>query len=318
LNKKYLKLILKIGFSLVVLYFLTKKVNLVEIKDIITNSDIKVFVGVLFIYLLGQVVSSFKWKMISESMGFKEGFLKHTEYYFIGMFFNLFLPTTIGGDVAKCFYLSKSPDSPGKLMSLYSVFMDRFTGLLIISFMASLGLLSPLGQNINWLIKLPFVFLSLALLLCLFIPDILLLKFKENRFITNLSKTIKTFVDKPNLSFQILLIGLIFHLMVILIHIFIAKMIGIHISSLYYFIVYPISALAGFFPLSFNGIGPREYAYVTLFALAGVKAPDAISFSIIWFAIVFVSSLFGTIFYIKSDKKNITTNEFNLFQEAQE
>jgi hypothetical protein len=306
LIKKYLKLLFKIAFSVIVLYFLTKKVDLSEIKNIIMNSDIRIFILVLFVYLLGQVVCSYKWKMISKTLGFKDNFFKHIQYYFTGMFFNLFLPTTIGGDAIKCFYLSKAENSPGKLIAFYSVITDRFTGLIIISTMATLGLISSFGQNISLITKVPFILLSMGLITSLFIPNILPTKFQNNRFkfITNLIETAKTFINKPKLSFQILFVGLTFHLMVILIHIYIGKMIGIHISGAYYFIVYPISALVGFIPISFNGIGPREFSYVTLLGLAGVKATDAISFSIIWFAIIFCSSLTGIIFYVKANKES--------------
>jgi glycosyltransferase 2 family protein len=302
LSKKYLKLILKISFSFIVLYFLVKGVNLSEIKNTILKSDIRLFILVFLIYLLGQAFCSYRWKIIGSALGFKDNFFKYMQYYFIGMFFNLFLPTTIGGDAVKCFYISKTPDNPGKLMALYSVLADRFAGVIIISLMATLGLVSTMGKNIVPMAKMPFILLSVGLFTSIFIPNILSAKFQNNRFITNLANTLDTFIKKPDLAFRILFVGLVFHLMVVFIHVLIGKMIGINVPYAYYFIVYPISALAGFIPISFNGLGPREFSYVYLLGLAGVRASDAISFSIIWFAVIFFSSLCGTIFYVKSSK----------------
>ena len=45
---------------------------------------------------------------------------------FIGYFFNHFLPTAVGGDVVKAFYISKI--SKQAMRSYTSVFMDRFLG----------------------------------------------------------------------------------------------------------------------------------------------------------------------------------------------
>src|SRR3989338_1054307 len=46
----------------------------------------------------------------------------------ISLFFNLFLPSAVGGDIAKAYYIAK--DSGKKLASVTSVLIDRFFGLM--------------------------------------------------------------------------------------------------------------------------------------------------------------------------------------------
>ena len=49
-------------------------------------------------------------------------------FYFIGMFFNFFLPTIVGGDAVKAILLSRETGAPAR--STMSVFMERNVGLL--------------------------------------------------------------------------------------------------------------------------------------------------------------------------------------------
>ncbi|HOW58945.1 MAG TPA: lysylphosphatidylglycerol synthase transmembrane domain-containing protein [Candidatus Omnitrophota bacterium] len=62
-------------------------------------------------------------------------------YYlgFVGLFYNLFLPSAVGGDVAKAYYAYKH--SGKKIESATSIFLDRVLGFIALIVMAFLGLL---------------------------------------------------------------------------------------------------------------------------------------------------------------------------------
>ena len=59
-----------------------------------------VVVGVL-LYMAGQAVSSWKWQILLQPVRLDVPYLKVLAFYFTGMFFNLFLPTIVGGDAVK-------------------------------------------------------------------------------------------------------------------------------------------------------------------------------------------------------------------------
>jgi len=64
-------------------------------------------------------------------------------YYLIGSYFNLLLPTSVGGDVMRAWYLDGG--SGRKLASLAAVLLDRINGLIVLIAMACLAVvLSPL------------------------------------------------------------------------------------------------------------------------------------------------------------------------------
>src|SRR3989454_9403017 len=78
--------------------------------------------GALALFLAGQVLSAYKWSLLGRSVGYARPVGEYTRFYFIGMFFNLFGPSTIGGDVVRALYLAEG-HRPG--IAINSVVFDR-------------------------------------------------------------------------------------------------------------------------------------------------------------------------------------------------
>ncbi len=66
---------------------------------------------------------------------------------FLGMFFNYFMPGSVGGDLVKAYYVAKH--TPRKAAVLVSVFVDRMLGLTELAVLASvmIGVALALGEN---------------------------------------------------------------------------------------------------------------------------------------------------------------------------
>src|SRR5262245_34515023 len=79
----------------------------------------------LALYLVGQVLSAFKWWMLGSSVGLARPVVDYVRYYFIGMFLNVFGLGTLGGDVVRGLYLGgrRRP-----ALALNSVIFDREIG----------------------------------------------------------------------------------------------------------------------------------------------------------------------------------------------
>src|SRR5260370_26834506 len=63
------------------------------------------WLGALGLYLIIQTISGLRWQLLSRPLGFRRSVGHCIRFYFIGMFFNLFLPTSVGGDVGRAWYL---------------------------------------------------------------------------------------------------------------------------------------------------------------------------------------------------------------------
>lgn len=299
-KNKTLKLFLRISISFIFIAFLLHTSNIDDTFESLGKTNHFIWIWGILIYILGQVVSSYKWKFLAEGMGFQNKFREYINYYFTGMFFNLFLPTTVGGDVAKCYYLSRNDSKKRKAPAIYSVLAERFTGVVVIAWLGTLGMLFLYKDVVPFNITIFMAVFSLAIAFFTpFFPSLMMFFFKKKKWVRIMLRDIKPYWNNPKLVFRALYWSFFFHLLIIEIHIIIGHAMGLNIPVMYYFVVYPMAAMAGFIPLAFNGIGPREGTYIYFLSLIGIKQSSALAFGIFWFGIVLLSSLIGGIFYVK-------------------
>ncbi len=324
-RKKALKLLIRITISVIFISLLLHNADAVQTIKSLLKTDIRVWVSGIFLYILGQFISAYKWKLLANAAGYQKKFKDYMNFYFMGMFFNLFLPTTVGGDVVKGYYLSKGDVEGRKAPAIYSILADRFTGVAVIVWIATIASLSQAGNPVPLIFKIFLVSLSLGIIILTpAFPLILHKYFKRKKLARSILKDTKTYWTNPKLMATIFMWSLIFHITVVIIHVIIGHALKLNIPFGYYFIVYPISAIAGFIPFTFNGIGPREAAYVLFLHFIGITKAEAVAFGLLWLGIVICSSLFGGIFYIKGkhvpppEELEEEEEEFNLLQKAYE
>ena len=123
------KTVLKIVISVGLLAFLLHNTGLDHTLARLQMANLwYVPVGV-GIYLLSQWVSSYRWKFLSNALGFDLSLREFYDYYLIGMYFSLFLPGSIGGDVGRMVYLAKACDRK-KREALLTLLAERGVGLI--------------------------------------------------------------------------------------------------------------------------------------------------------------------------------------------
>ena len=91
------------------------------------------FLASLGVLAAGQVVYALKWRLVLRAIGRRVAFGRVVEQYFIAIFVNNFLPTMIGGDIARVYYLGRQ-EGYGPVAT--SVVVDRVLGFCA---MAALG-----------------------------------------------------------------------------------------------------------------------------------------------------------------------------------
>src|SRR6266436_8301242 len=79
------------------------------------------------VLLAGQALYVFKWGLVLRAMKLRLPFWRLAEQYLLGIFFNNFLPTMIGGDAARVYYLGREE---GYATVATSIFVDRGLGFL--------------------------------------------------------------------------------------------------------------------------------------------------------------------------------------------
>lgn len=300
MNKKLI-FFLKLLLSSIILYLLIKGIDINQsIKTLLRINPI-VFISMVIIYLFGQELSAWKWSIISDRLGFNYKLSQYSAYYFIGMFFNLFLPTGVGGDLTKAYYLCKNKPKCSKTDGIFSVFSDRLTGIMVLILICFVGLFFKSAQYLNLYVKVFIVFAFTAMLLFSFLfPKISKIKYlMKYTFIKKFSNCIDKVWTKSLI--KVFIISFVFHIFMLIIHFCIGRTMGLNIPVSYYLIVYPITAIVSILPISVNGIGIRELAYIYLLNIVSVNPSQSLVFSFCWFTIALISSLFGAVFYVRNE-----------------
>ena len=123
------KLRLKLGISLVMLasLFLLGKVDLSKSLQAAKAADIRFILLAVFLLLSSTLLNAQRWSLLAKAVALGRPFWQLVQYCFVGLFFNLFFPSTVGGDFSRCYYLSKGG---GRYKdAFYSVLADRVFGI---------------------------------------------------------------------------------------------------------------------------------------------------------------------------------------------
>ena len=302
LNKNRLLFFLKstISFGLLFTLLWIMRDSIKNIAEILKTSN-KLFFGLAF--LLNVVLTLFislrlRLLMLSQKIALS---LKDALYLtYIGYFFNNFLPTAIGGDIAKAYYASKKTNN--NIESYAAVVTDRLCGLASVLMIALVGLMffgNSLGnRKIVWAVILmaAFVIALIALLLNKRIernhdsikPGILntlALKFSK------LYNAVNAYKGVPGVLIKSILISLISHAGAMLsIYLFIVGL-GGDINFIKLLLIVPLVWTVSMLP-SLNGLGVREGAFV--YFLKGDLGTDmAFTVSLLWLGVVIAFGIIG-------------------------
>jgi len=110
-----------------------------------------------------NVVSALKWRVVVLAKKLRGDLYQLLKYLYIGRLYNLILPTSMGGDVIRVYRLGRLNDNMERAAA--SVFVDRFTGTLLLLVLAGVAvLLSFRGSGYLFTMSLGFVFVVLAVL----------------------------------------------------------------------------------------------------------------------------------------------------------
>ena len=138
MNKKiqlFIKIIITFfGFGLII-FLLREKLD--EVYLIIKQCNIYIFIIALLLYVGVTILSALRFKIILSMQGIVLPILKTWKIYFLGLFFNLFLPSSVGGDIVKGYYISTF--CLNKSRSYISVIIDRIVGIFSLVFLCSLS-----------------------------------------------------------------------------------------------------------------------------------------------------------------------------------
>lgn len=312
-----IKTAIKIIGSLVLISYVLYTVGPYKIIGELKSADLLLFSIVILLGVIRVAISAKKWQLLLKAKDIFHGFKEVWRIYYIGNFFNMFLPTNVGGDVVKAHKMSKRSESPVDTYS--SVFMERFTGVVVIISLAvvsSLIYFKNLPTDILLLIFGIILPSLIVLILLIFHSEISrgfesiykrlfrsFNPFSIRRRLKKLHRSITSYRENGKVILYALLISLIFHVLLILSNFILSLSIGMDISLQYFFIFVPLTAILLFLPISIRGFGVREALYLYFFTSVGASGAKAVSLSFLVQIINIIGSSIGGGVYLFSASK---------------
>ena len=120
---RWLKPTVTIALYVLVFYWIDAR----EISSTLKTAQFGIAGACVLLYMAGQAISTLRWRILLAPVHLSTPYLRLLGFYFTGMFFNLFLPTIVGGDAVKALLLARETGAPAR--ATMSVFMERNVGL---------------------------------------------------------------------------------------------------------------------------------------------------------------------------------------------
>lgn len=258
-------------------------------------------------YLLFIVVSAWRWQVLLDHKRFTIPFTRTIVIYFIALFFNNLLPTTVGGDVMRVVYTMEKRRAD----AFATVIVDRILGFVGL-FMFALGAVVFLIIDKHQTEFLPFIVIGLiAVILITYVffseraystisPVIGKIRvFRLGERLNHLHEAATDFGGAWSVIILCVIHSVIIQALLAIAPFFVIRGMGnMDISIVPFFIYVPIINVISMIPVSLNALGVREYSYVLLFERAGLHGETAIAVSLVSFFLIFTLSLLGGVSFI--------------------
>lgn len=277
-KKKVLQLLLKIILSSAALFYVFSKIDLKEVGSTIKSAEINWLVMALLVFFVSQIAASQRLLVFFKLQESKITFLQNIKLYWLGLFYNLFLPGGVGGDGFKVYLIHKYEKIKLKKI-IGAILSDRVSGLAIIVMMLLL-LISYIPIN------LPFIGLSWTL-----IP---LVAFGYFLFLHLFFRTLRKGFT-PTLVWALITQTLQMVAVILILRSLDACTFG-DLGN--YIFLFFLSAIAGSIPITLGGIGARELVFIEGAGYLGVDTNIAVTLSLLFYIISAVSALPGIIYTI--------------------
>jgi glycosyltransferase 2 family protein len=314
-TKPLLIFLLKLLVSGGLLAYFLSRIHIERFVDTFASAKFSYIALALAVYLVTQGISAARWLTLARPIGIKTPFPDMVRYYLIGMFFNLFAPGTVGGDVSRVYYLVKDEEAHAKgravttVHAAMSVLMDRGIGMLVLVWLGAAGLLLFPEYSIPTPVRTAVLLLALAILAgVLLIPLVQrVLPDDGHQLLVKLRLALRSYRTHWRAVGVAALLSMVVHLIQAWMHVAMGRALDLDLPFSFCIIVYPLVGTFAAIPISVNGLGLREGGYVFLLAVLGIGTEKAVAFGILLFLIVALDSLIGGLLFLLQKSPRPTT-----------
>ena len=279
-TKKTVKLLIQIGLTVLAIYLLLSKVSVDDILISIQYSNIYYLLLAFITFNISKIVSAVRLNQFFMDINLKLSQSYNLSLYYLGMFYNLFLPGGIGGDGYKVYILNKKHHK--KVLTLTkALLLDRVSGLIALLLFTTFLLLFSSFSRISYLIPAG----SLLFLLTIYPLTLFIYKSKFREFLESFKST----------NFK----ALIVQLFQLICAYFIIISLDSQADIIDLLVIFFISSIVAILPFTVGGIGARELTFLYLLEYIHSDVNIGVTLSVLFFIITAISSLIGILFIKK-------------------
>lgn len=292
---------MRIGLSLSLLAFVLRQVGWEKAWESLQSARLPYLGAALLLHVAAIPIRAFRWQVLLTALGINVPLSRLTRLYFVGSFFNTFLPTGVGGDIVRIYELARQSGQAAAVVG--TVLVDRATGILMLFLMAlaalpfGYGLISP---QTTWLIVC--LFFAGWGGLWLILQRGRLEKWRLLRILSKVKQVEGVYEAMHACGFKAisgaLAASFALNLLLIAANYLVGLSLGVRIPIWYYLLFVPIIASLLVLPISLSGMGVREGGYIYLFGQAGVAPPQALTMSLLVYAMNLATGCIGAVLYI--------------------
>jgi glycosyltransferase 2 family protein len=272
-KNKVLNLLIKIVVTGLCLWFVSTKIQWSLSLQLLqqSNKGLLIVAGIFFIF--SKIISTFRLNIYFHNINLQIPPIENLKLYWVGMFYNIFLPGGIGGDAYKIIILKKKHNLSLKPLTT-AVLLDRVSGivgLILLAIICFCFVNNILGHSVT------FLFSILPLLIIYYI---IINKF-FTLFVSGFTST--------------LILGIIVQILQVLCVFCLMTSIHITQSQPVYIFIFLISSVVAILPFSIGGLGVREMVFLWGSYQFLLDKQECIYISILFYIITVIVSFIGII-----------------------
>jgi len=336
--------LLRVAVSVVLIAWILRGTDLREVWATFRTADVRYILLAIALIPLGYLSSVSRWRLLLRAQGGDAPYPFLLRSLMTGIFFNNFLPSTIGGDAIRAWDTARS--GVGKATALTIIMVDRFVGLLALLVFAAFGLLGAgrLAERVPevgwWVLGVGGVMVVVAVVLfwprahpglkpgAKELPSLRdgaapprSLSVPEGRHsvapgfnpgnggirakISQVTAALFAFRGHGRALAGAFFWSLCLQSLVVLNAWVQARALHVDLGLTPFFLIVPLAVFLMMIPVSINGIGVRENLFVFFLAAFGVAEATGLAFAWLEYGILLLQALAGGLVYVWGRERDV-------------
>jgi uncharacterized protein (TIRG00374 family) len=287
-----------------------------DVWHALAHASIAPLLVAIALVLADRAVMAYRWFVLLRPLERQlPPFSTILRIFFVSTFMGTFLPASVGGDVVRAYSLSNH--GVPKADSMASVFVDRMLGVLSVLLMSLVGiaLARDLAADRAVLLALgatAAICLVTAVLIFSETADAIAEKVIARlpwagvrHVLTSLFASIRRYAKHHGALANVLIGSIGVQILRVVQAYYLGTALGVAQPLITYFAFIPLILLIMFLPITANGIGTSQAAFIWLFSKVGTPSAEAFALSVLFVALGVVGNFPGAILYISRPSSDI-------------